>query len=220
MEHFPLYSRAYRRLTMALGLFTAALFIPATAAATIIEIEPDDYAEGTELTNISPYVTLQHASGMLAWPPTPIYATNISHRFSAPTGELGFGRFAGGPVDCEDQVECYTGFSMTFHQPVNWVSLDAINFGYPPGIGTVWQAFDETGALITEGIAGNGFGEPYQFTVAVPGMRTLIAGGEHTTGALEYDYLRFELPEPTLLPLFGFSLAGLYFIRRRKVQQS
>lgn len=211
------------RLLGKLGVCLATILIPAAAGATIIEIEPDDYAEGTDLSNVSPYVTLARTDGKLGSTPEPIYATSPAGQLPSPTGDLSFGLHGAGPVDCVDRVECYAGFSMTFHQPIEWASLYSLNRGYTPGLASIWMAFDAQGDRMAVGTASedslNNFGETTLFTVGIPGMRTLLVGGDFVTNALEYDRLQFRLtpvPEPGLLPLFGLSLVGLYFIRRRK----
>lgn len=50
--------------------------------------------------------------------------------YAAPTGVLVFGNYGAGWAQCVGHLDCVQGLSMIFHQPVDWVSLKAINGVY------------------------------------------------------------------------------------------
>lgn len=195
------------------------------ASAALITIEPDDYAPGTNLTNISPYVTLN-----VVTPTFPgsyigdIYADDDGAlgdpSYVAPTGELTFGNHA---FFVFGEAPDYGGFSMTFHQAVSNVSLLANN-EYPPGLVALWAAFDYEGNIIGMGSAGNdaSLGEIFEVSINMTNVWKVIVGGDASTSAINFDHLTFEIddlvsvpgPAPLLLLLTG--LMGL--VVRKKLR--
>ncbi|WP_166259646.1 PEP-CTERM sorting domain-containing protein [Marinobacter salicampi] len=217
-----------RSMAGAICLLVTVLAASSTANAYSIVIEPDHFQEGSDLSSVAPYVTLQHLGGNLGT--DSVYATRPKFDFAAPTGELVFGNFAAGWIQCEDRIECISGFGMTFHHPLDWVSLKGQNgvVGYTGedqefGANAVWFAFDENGDYLAFGSEGDGHkdnrGVPFDMSWSIPGMTTLVVGGD-TINALEFDDLRFKLklatvPEPGTLGLLGMGLAGLLAFRYR-----
>lgn len=218
------FSRAAFK-TLCLG--AAVCFIPAAASATVIVLEPDHFPVGTDLSNASPYVTLQSLDG--GYGSGPVYATLSTSEFDAPTGELVFGNFPGGWADCEGHLDCAQGFGMIFHQPIDWVSLKAINtgYGFPGefGLSATWLAFDANGDYLTDGYSfgasPDNLGIPFSLDLAIQDMTSLVVGGSTQINALQFDELSFglspvDVPEPTTLALLGLGLVGLAFARRRQ----
>lgn len=226
-------------LCLGISVFTAS----SAANAYAIMIEPDHYAEGTNLSTIAPYVTLQSHSGfgdrypVYATKPRRDFDTPTGELYDAPTGELSFGNFSGSYVQCGDyRIECVEGFGMTFHQPVDWVSLKAINdiYGYSPeeagndigiGLPAQWYAFDVNGDQLASGlesgVEGDNRGVVFEMYWDIPGMTSLVVGGFDSISAFQFDDLRFKLtqatvPEPGTLGLFGMGVAGLVAFRRRQ----
>lgn len=208
--------------SLSIGLCLAATLVAGNATAAVIEIEPDDYAEGTDLSNVSPYVTLSHETSAHSWPPQSVHATAPQFDFPAPTGNLTFGVYGAGPGSCDGEIRlgCFAGFGMSFHQPVDEVSLLAINSGYPPGLGAWWAAFDSDGAMLAGGIehgeTTDNYGIPFELKVDVPDMASLVAGGSGLTNVIEFDRLVIQVPEPGAWSLLGLGLLGLYLKTRKR----
>ena len=157
--------------------FLAILLLCALAPlanAILITIEPDDYAAGTNLTNISPYVTLNVVSpGFPGSDVGSIFADDNGALgdpdYVAPTGNLTFGNhaffvFGEGPD--------YGGFKMTFNQAVSNVSLLANN-EYPPGLSAICAAYDYDGNII--GLSGVGAGTETRSSTSKVRWSKLIA---------------------------------------------
>lgn len=207
-------------------LGVVALSMPICAAATVIKVEPDDFSEGTDLSTISPYVSLRSLDGRYRAPES-VYATGPEWAFPAPTGNLTFGSFAGGPSGgpgCADvgwsTIDCHTGLTMYFHQPVNWVSLLAINSNYSPSLGAYWAAFDSDGIKLDEGAVygddRNNFGNPFNLKVNTPDMTALMVGGSLVTRAMEFDRLLIKVHEPTTVSLIALGLVGFVAAGRKR----
>ena len=202
-----------------IALTLAALLINSMAAhATIVTIEPDDYAVGTNLSNVSSYVTLL---GRYEGPPSPVVAReNVflsDFGITAPTGAVSFGAYSMQWACNWDRIECVWGLSMFFNQPVESVSLLAVNV-YAPSLWALWSAFDAQGSLISNGSVPNTPGVPFRINVSVPNMAALVVGGDDGISAIDFDHLQIRMvPEPATLALFGLGLAGLGSIGRRRL---
>jgi len=223
-----------RSKVAALCLGVAVFASSSAASGYAIIIEPDHYAEGTNLSTIAPYVTLQSLDGTYGnWP---VYTTKPGRDFAAPTGDLSFGNYPAGWTGCVGHFNCAQGFGMTFHQPVDWVSLKAVNneYGYPAdeesndvgsGLSAIWFAFDVNGDYLAygseSGVEGDNRGVVFEMYWAIPGMTSLVVGGYDSIGAFQFDDLRFKLtqttvPEPGTMGLFGMGLVVLAASRRKQ----
>jgi hypothetical protein len=210
------------KVLAALLVLGSGLAMP--AHARLIVVEPDNFAVGQNLSGISPHVALSH--GYSTADPSfadPVYA--ISSPF-APTGSLVFGSGPSGPGGFafvrESQApgnNAAWGFAMSFSQPVTNISLFALNFGYPPGLALEGWALDASGAIIDSFIytPALGLGSSFNFALPSAGVKTLVIGGEDGIGALLFDRLAFEVPEPGPLALLALGVVVLgVFVRRRR----
>lgn len=210
-----------------LGFFIILLvfFIAYPAAhGSIIEIEPDDYLVGTNLSSVSPLIELTGFDG------TTIHATSAVG--GAPTGQLTFGAhgYAGELASmqhdssCGSQLAlesakngvCYWGFGIYFKQPVEWVSLFALNSRYSSPLPVWWSAHDSSGRTIDWGASSNAHQGaeklPFEIRLQTQGINFLLLGG--ATGIpMEFDRLRFKVPEP---PVFYLLISGFSFVILRK----
>lgn len=201
-------------------LFVSIFFLalaPLIANATAITIEPDDYALGADLSYASPYVTLQSVYGGSG----PIQATQPQWDFAS-TGSLNFGSHAFINLGGDGGIDDYEGFGMFFNQEVSHVSLLGLNWGYSPGLGAEWTAFDQAGNSIAYGAtAGSSIGETFLVDIQLDGIWSIIIGGGDGIGAVEFDHLTFDIdtpqssvPEPGSLGLLAMGMTGLGLARR------
>lgn len=209
-------------------LLCLAAFPPLVSA---VIIEPDDYALGTDLSEVSEYVSLRNltlsvsASG---WQQQqgPVWATAQNDPYPAPTGELTFGQYglvSGAP---DDTVSLVQGFGMFFHQPVDSIEILAQNpvAGYLP-VSATWFAYDENGQQFASGSTSDpNPGETFLVDINVPAISTLVIGAEDGSAVMGFDRLVFSpIPEAGALALAGSALmaGGLgFWIRRRKSGES
>jgi hypothetical protein len=196
----------------------------ATASAILITVEPDDYAAGTNLTNVSPYVTLESVTP--AFPGSNVGAIYADENgalgdpdYVAPTGDLTFGNHGFFVYGEEPDLG---GFSMTFHQAVSNVSLLANN-EYPPGLLAIWAAFDYEGNIIGEGASGEGvaLGETFAVNINLDNVWRVVVGGDASTAAINFDHLTFEVDDlvsvPGPAPLTLLLTALTVLLLRRKI---
>jgi hypothetical protein len=205
--------------------FLAALFAvtPLASHALSVLIEPDDYAIGTDLSNISPYVTLQKLEVYMGTYTYlgPVYSSQVTgypdFNPPAPTGDQTFGNYGHMPWG--------TALGLVFNTEVSNVSLLANNF-YPFGVDTYWRALDADGVIIASGSAGGSAtpaGENYLIEVNAENMAMLILGAGDGSNTSRLDHLSFEVdvavPEPSALILLGAGLAGILMTKKRSVRR-
>lgn len=203
------------RLVLAVGyLLGISLLLPPASNATPITIEPDDYAAGTVLDNVSPWVTLS----------TAVPPKNVA-TFSVWTSETTTGTPA--PASTGTKTFSHVGIPfwstsrilrMDFHEFVDEIKLDYISSGSVTGaVGRIeaysWNnillAVDETAPL--------GDNQFETLSVAAPQIAYAFAyppadpfGG--------FDNLRFNVvPEPAgiVQGLFAGVLGVVCWRRRR-----
>ncbi|MBS8242023.1 PEP-CTERM sorting domain-containing protein [Marinobacter lipolyticus] len=192
---------------------------PATTEAGIITIEAFEYSEGTDLSNISPHVTLQRLYGTGSSGP-------ITAQRSGFSGDLVFGTYELGWNTCVGRYECAMGFGMAFSEAPQWVSLSMRLHNiavYEYGVS--WLAFDSAGDLITFGRADTDGYKPGQFfawNIQVPNMSSLVVGGGDYPSPGDFDRLSFAVgvPEPAPFAMLAVGLGGIALLRRRKLPRA
>ena len=169
--------------------------------AFIVTIEPDDYAAGTDLSNVSPYVTLSsryYSSATGGAVDTTITAEAPNPGHLAPTGDLSFGYHGlhTFPGSIGDPAQL-GGFALTFHQETSQLTLLANNSMYP-GLSARWEAYDRNGNAIGGGsIHGGESGEAFLIDIQLDDLWAVIVGGEESISAINFDRLSFSVvPEP------------------------
>lgn len=210
----------------------AALFVvtPLASQALMVTIEPDDYAIGTDLSHISPYVslykmeTLQGNATYLGPARSELVSGLNNNQFNppAPTGDQTFGNYGYG-------IGLWgTAFGIALNVPVTNLTLYANNM-YPPGVSTNWRIFDASGAVIGGGSAGYKvpYGENFEVKIKdTANMALIVLGADDGGNTTRFDRLTFEVddryvavPEPSALFLLGAGLVGVLATRKRSARR-
>lgn len=198
-----------------------SLLIATCANATIITIEPDDFALGQQIT--SEYAIVSALSG---YERHAVYASGApGDGYQAPTGASMFTRDPTGAVHgwaAADRNGPWFGLFFEFLTPVYEVSFYALNLGYTPGLGIECLAYGQTSGsscVSPTGILSMSLGESQRYTFTFDqGIERLLLGGGNTTAAIGFDRLEANtVPEPSTLALLSIGLLGMAWRRRRNV---
>lgn len=150
--------------TRKISFVLACLTIWATAAnATLVRIEPDNFSVGTDLSHLTPGVTLSTFRGNSAGPIfDPVYAT--TNIYSAPTGDLSFGhslpsassnnfKNVHGAEDCLTgdcvDIDPFRVFRADFSAPTDFVQVWTTIYWYAAD-GAEFGAYDINGNQLSK----------------------------------------------------------------------
>lgn len=204
-----------RRLT---ALFTALTLTLCTsmANAILITVDPDDFADGTDISNAYSGITLSAIDGGF----NVITTTSVFSVTStlASTGTRVFGHDG---IFNRTWAEGLVGdLRIDFLQATDFVSIDIIaNNGFDPGF---LRAYDSSGTLLdffeTQGDLGSGTSETASISTGSANIAYVIASGlggnDVTLDNLTYNSA--SVPEPTVLALLSFGLLGVGIARQKK----
>lgn len=206
-----------------IGWFASVLLLTAStfSHAFIVTIEPDDYAVGADLSNVSPYVTLSSRSYTYRTGDAtdkPIKATAASPGHVSPTGDLSFGYHGFYVWPDEVGAPMYGGLALTFHQEVSQVTLLA-NDSKWPGLSVDWVAYDRDGNRIGFGKSNSGGyggpGETFLVDIRMDNLWAVVLGAHDAMNIISFDHLSFNVvPEPSTWMLLAPGLLAL--VLRRK----
>lgn len=218
--------------------FLLALSFTAVSLPTLaVTIDPDDYAPGTDLTNISPYLTITSIDS------STVYAASINHSSPAvptaggyPTGPFGSQVFSLFP---DSNSEFYYNFNpgdnglvFDFHTAVSSVSFLLGEIFSDAGCCSddpIWvEVYDENDILVLSEYADffppTGYlGNPadpndawpfWEFSYSATLVGKIIVGGESEPTTI--DKLSFQpVPVPAAAWLFMSGLVGLAGLARK-----
>jgi hypothetical protein len=206
------------------------LFLSHTAVlATVIEIEPDDFAIGVDLTSVSTFVEVTGFNGAR------VYVEAARTSSGAPTGKLTFGAhgYSGELSSMQFDSSCPNGFGLSaakngvchwglgffFNQPVEWVSLLVLNSVYPSPLPAWWSVHDSEGATLDWGQSlgelEDNRGIPFEMQFQSQEISLIMIGG--ATGIpMEFDRLRFKVPEPSIVSLVFSGFFCVLLLRRSR----
>ena len=198
------------------------LLVHTAVFATVIEIEPDDFGIGINLTSVSTFVEVTGFNG------SAVYAKASRSSAGAPTGKLTFGAHgysgelssmqfdsscpSGAGLTAAKNGVCHWGLGFYFTRPVEWVSLLALNSVYSSPLPAWWSAHDSEGTTLDWGQSSgelvDNVNVPFEMRIRGQDISFILVGG--ATGIpMEFDRLRFKVPEPSTLYL---ALLGLIFV--------
>ena len=206
------------------GLLGILLILSVNTNASIVNIEPDDFLEGTNIENAYTGVTLS-VSGR---PNADVISINgfdtFNNRNLATTGKNVFGYTPVlGPIIPSGKVWDEATFGLLradFELSTNFVSIDLLFDD--DDIGAIW-AYDSFDNLLgLELSVGDGRGPNPSSTVSILrksyDIAYILAGGVNAE-ALFLDNLQVNVvPVPAAAWLFGSALLGFFGFSRRKVK--
>lgn len=212
--------RLPRLLTLLLATVILMFGSAVGARATIITVEPDDFAVGSDLTNAFTGVTLtvEDRPAIKVISRDGFYVFN--GRNLATTGSLVFGQDVLQPPNNTGQdwnEGEYGRLRADFDRPTDFVSID-LAFR-DDDILALW-AFDVNNDLL-DMVQGSGDGRNFDVLFASitrpqADIAYILAGGVSREGAV-LDNLQFSvIPEPSTLGLFAIGLTGLGVLMRRR----
>jgi hypothetical protein len=202
-----------------LALFTGLALTLSTsiANAILITVDPDDFADGTDISNAFSGITLSAIDGGN----NVILTSSVFSQASslASTGTQVFGHDG---IFTQTWANGLVGdLRIDFLQATDFVSIDIIaNNGSDPGF---LEAYDSSGTLldsfVTQGDLGSGTSETASISSASANIAYVIASGlsGNDVGLDNLTYNSATVPEPTVLALLSFGLLGIGIAKRKKV---
>ena len=207
---------AMNKRLMALFTCLALTLFTSMANAILIIVDPDDFVDGTDISNAFSGITLSAIDGG-----SNVIATTSVYSQTSLLASTGTQVFGHDGIFVETWANGLVGdLRIDFMQATDFVSLDIIaNNGSDPGF---LEAYDSTGTLLgsftTLGNLGPGTSETASISSSSVNISYVIASGLFGNDvALDHlTYNSVTAPEPTVLTLLGLGLFGIGVARRKK----
>jgi hypothetical protein len=211
---FP--AHAFRSFPIVAALLSSVLLPTAAARGVVITLEPDDYAAGTALTSVSPYVTLQTLDSNNQVVPLFTVTSTAGDSATTDLSPTGSRVFAHNNIPFFNTIR---KLQADFNGRTSSVSI-AFAGGTPLDTDTGrLEVYDEAGNLLDTAVSpATGYGQFATLTITRPTediARAVIYSGEGEFG--EFDALSFNtpVPEPSAAAL-ALSIAGVATLARRR----
>jgi hypothetical protein len=217
-----------RPVLSAVLLWIAASAMPAFADPIVIE--PDDFAEGEQIT--SPYASIVQYHG---WVPYPVMAVAGSPRndwgvsYGAPTGELNFPAVNLAFIGFDNPYVPIEGLVFHFNEPVSSVQIWGLNFFYGGNSGglsldcLLWlQGHSSPTGCMGDVDYKTQVGDAHLYTLSAGGhpFDSIGFGGYTAINAFIFDRLEAtRVPEPAMLSMLPLLLLPLAIRRRGRVRR-
>ena len=207
---------AMSKRLMALFTCLALTLFTSMANAILITVDPDDFADGTDISNVFSGISLSAIDGG-----NNILLTNSVFSQTSSLASTGTQVFGHDGIFTQTWAQgLVADLRIDFIQATDFVSLDIIaNNGFDPGF---LEAYDSTGTLLgsftTQGNLGSGIPETATISSGSANIAYVIASGLGGND-VALDNLIFNsatVPEPTVLALLSFGLLGVGIARRKK----
>lgn len=202
-----------------LALFTGLALTLSTsiASAILITVDPDDFADGTDISNAFSGITLSAIDGG-----NNVLLTSSVFSQASSLASTGTQVFGHDGIFTQTWANGLVGdLRIDFLQATDFVSIDIIaNNGFDPGF---LEAYDSSGTLldsfVTQGDLGSGTSETASISSASANIAYVIASGlsGNDVGLDNLTYNSATVPEPTVLALLSFGLLGIGIAKRKKV---
>ena len=207
---------AMSKRLMALFTCLALTLFTSMANAILITVDPDDFADGTDISNAFSGISLSAIDGG-----NNILLTNSVFSQTSSLASTGTQVFGHDGIFTQTWAQgLVADLRIDFIQATDFVSLDIIaNNGSDPGF---LEAYDSTGTLlgsfITQGNLGSGIPETATISSGSANIAYVIASGlgGNDVALDNLIYNSATVPEPTVLALLSFGLLGLGIARRKK----
>ena len=207
---------AMSKRLMALFTCLALTLFTSMANAILITVDPDDFADGTDISNAFSGISLSAIDGG-----NNILLTNSVFSQTSSLASTGTQVFGHDGIFTQTWAQgLVADLRIDFIQATDFVSLDIIaNNGSDPGF---LESYDSTGTLLgsftTQGNLGSGIPETATISSGSANIAYVIASGlgGNDVALDNLIYNSATVPEPTILALLSFGLLGVGIARRKK----
>jgi len=208
--------RKKKTWTMLAGLVLYGLSA-SMAYAIVIAVDPDDFIDGTDISNAFPGITLSAIDGGNNILLTPSVFSQTSSLAS--TGTQVFGH--DGIFTTSWARSLLGDLRVDFAQPTDFVSIDIVaNDNFDPGFIQAFDTFDTLlGSFTTAGNLGVGVVETASISTGTANIAYVVASGIQPEDVV-LDNLQFNrvdaIAEPGTVALIGIGLVVVALNRRRE----